>query len=507
METEMDSVNARTGHSRSTGLDEFDAKAVDASVSAAARAWRKVERLDRSWWAGLLHELSNALAAEADVLAPIADRETALGLDRLRGEVHRSANQFALFEAVVREGSYLEAIVDHATVEPPAADIRRMLIPLGVVAVFGASNFPFAFSVAGGDTASALAAGNSVVIKAHESHLETSRATHRVLTNAAVEYGAPADLISIVYGRAAGVHLIEHPDVAAVGFTGSVRAGRALLDAIARRPDPIPFYGELSSINPVLVTPLAAQVRSAAIAEALHGSFTTGAGQFCTKPGLAFVPSGAAGDLLIDRLSELTVATPPQVLLNDPIRSSYLGSADDLIAGGALRVATGAEDGNGLGVAAGIYETELEGFVPERANEVFGPVMIVVRYHDVNDALGSVERVPRSLTATLHHEADDSNWAAKFTQRMRSRAGRIVFNDVPTGVRVSWAQHHGGPWPATNSVHTSVGATAIRRFLRPVAFQSAPEVVLPPELRDGETTIPRRVDGTSQPGSPARYGG
>lgn len=499
----MDSVNARTGHSRSTGLDEFDAKAVDASVSAAARAWRKVERLDRSWWAGLLHELSNALAAKADVLAPIADRETALGLDRLRGEVHRSANQFALFEAVVREGSYLEAIVDRATVDPPAADIRRMLIPLGVVAVFGASNFPFAFSVAGGDTASALAAGNSVVIKAHESHLETSRATHRVLTNAAVAYGAPADLISIVYGRSAGISLVGHADIAAVGFTGSVRAGRALMDAIASRPDPIPFYGELSSINPVVVTPLAAQERPAMIVEAIHGSFTTGAGQFCTKPGLVFVPSDTAGDRIVDRLVDLTKATPPQILLNTAIRAAYLASSDEPAANGATAMDSGAVDEHGLGVAATIHRTTLERFVPDRAHEVFGPAIVVVRYDSMDKLLDVIGRVPASLAATMYHGADETEVVDRFTWRMRSRTGRIVFNDVPTGVRVSWAQHHGGPWPATNAIHTSVGATAIRRFQRPVAFQSAPESVLPLELRDDGATIPRRVDGINEAGLPA----
>ena len=494
----LTSTDPRTGAATITDLEATSTERADAVVRAAQAAFEASSSHDRLWRAGLLDAIADALDENRADLVAVADRETGLGAGRLEGEVGRSSFQFRLFAEALRDGGYLEATIDHAGQTPlgAAPDIRRLLVPIGPVAVFGSSNFPFAFSVAGGDTASALAGGNSVVLKAHSSHLETSARSHAVITTAAAAYGAPDGLIGIVYGTEAGRVLVAHPLVRAVGFTGSLGGGQALLDIINARPEPIPFYGELSSLNPLIVTRGAAEARGAEIADGLFGSFTLGSGQFCTKPGIAFVPDGADGDAIVARIAERATEAAASVLLNKRIATSFDEIRDRLIATGTVAVrARGTDGGDGFTAAPTVLETTAASVTPEVAEEAFGPLIVVARYGDAQQVVRALDAVPDSLTATVHSEPNEADAVAGLVRELAPRVGRIVFDGYPTGVRVSWAQHHGGPWPATNSQHTSVGVSAIRRFLRPLAYQDAPEVQLPAELRDGYTGIPRRIDG------------
>ena len=494
----LTTTDPRTGEVRATDIEVSTDADVGAVVAAAGAAFDDLRWTSRAWRAGLLEALATALEEHRDELVAIADRETGLGVPRLTGEVGRSAFQFRLFAEALRDGGYVEATIDHAGDTPigPGPDLRRMLIPIGPIAVFGSSNFPFAFSVAGGDTASALAAGNAVVVKSHGSHPETSAATHGALSAAARAHGAPTGALGIVFGTGAGRALVAEPRVAAVGFTGSLDGGRALLAIIEQRPEPIPFYGELSSLNPLVVTPGAARERGDAIADALFGSFTLGSGQFCTKPGVAFVPYGE-GDGIVAGLAARAAAAPSQVLLNARISTSFGEIRARLVdQGGARVVGIGRDDeAEGFRATPTVLEIDAADVTPDVTEEAFGPLIVVARYRDTADILRALDAVPDSLTATIHSEAAEGELTDELVRELVPRAGRIVFNGYPTGVRVSWAQHHGGTWPSTNSQHTSVGVSAIRRFLRPVAFQDAPAHALPEELRDGPSDVPRRVDG------------
>ena len=493
----LTSTDPRTREARTTAIDATDASGVAAASASAAKAFAETRWSGREWRAGLLEAIAGALELHRDELAGVADRETGLGLARLTGEVGRSAFQFRLFAEALREGSYLEATIDHAVTTElgPQPEIRRLLVPIGPVAVFGSSNFPFAFSVAGGDTASALAGGNTVVVKAHGSHLETSARSFEVISDAVAAFGAPAGTVGIVYGTEAGRVLVADPNIRAVGFTGSLGAGRALIDIINHRDEPIPFYGELSSLNPLVITPAAAAARADGIAEGLFASFTLGAGQFCTKPGVAFIPAGADGDRIVAGLVERTIAASDQVLLNERIATSFGEIRDRLITSGAARVAVaGSVDPTGFSASPTVLALAAADLSPAVAEEAFGPLVVVARYDDLGQVYSALDAVPDSLTATIHHEPDEA--VDELVRELSPRAGRIVFNGYPTGVRVSWGQHHGGTWPSTNSQHTSVGVSAIRRFLRPIAFQGAPESALPRELREQNPDgIPRRVDG------------
>ncbi len=421
--------------------------------------------------AGWLETIADALDGSAASLVELAMEETHLAEARLVGEVARTTNQLRLFAEVVREGSYLEAAIDHAGATTP--DLRRMLRPLGPVAVYAASNFPFAFSVAGGDTASALAAGCPVVVKAHPGHPRTSRATASLVSAA-----LPDGVFTMVEGFEAGIALIEDPAIQAAAFTGSLAGGRALFDRAAARPAPIPFFGELGSLNPVVVTTAADAERGAELAQGLAASFQLGSGQFCTKPGLVLVP---AGSVLEHALVRLDLAGPP-TLLTDPIQSAYASAVE---ARAGIRVA---------GTGSTVFAVDAAALGDDLLEEVFGPTTLLVRYTSDEELLTVLDRLEGSLTATLH--ASPSDPLAEIVPRLERIAGRVLFAGWPTGVAVTWGQHHGGPWPATTSQHTSVGATAIRRFLRPITYQDAPEAALPPALREANPLrIPRRVDG------------
>ena len=495
-------TNPTTGETRETGIEATPDAAVAAAAELAAAAAPALATADREWRAGLLDALAAGLDADAPLLVETAMAETGLPRPRLETEVIRSAFQFRLFAEAVREGSFLEAAIDHAAPTPmgPGPDLRRMLVALGPVAVFGSSNFPFAFSVVGGDTASALAAGCPVVVKAHSSHPLTSQTSFATLQRAAEAYGAPAGTLGIVYGTAAGRALVADPHIAAVGFTGSLGAAQALLTIIDARPEPIPFYGELSSVNPLVVTPGAAAARGEQLGEGLFTSFSGSAGQLCTKPGVAFVPRSAT--TLVDTLVARVEAAGPQPLLNSRILTSFGEIRDRLVAEGRAEVlATGsAGDGHpeGFGVVPHVLRIDAADLTEAATEEAFGPLVLLAVYDDLDEVLTGLREVPTSLTATLHSEPGESAERALLVEAMQRRAGRLVFDGYPTGVRVAWAQHHGGPWPATNTIHTSVGVTAMRRFLRPFAWQDAPADVLPRELHDDDRSVPRRVDGVLQ---------
>ncbi|WP_169583206.1 MULTISPECIES: aldehyde dehydrogenase family protein [Microbacterium] len=487
--------NPRTGEAAPTSLHPTEPREVREIAERASGAARQPRR-DRRGLAVLLDAIADEVERRRADLVETADAETALGEARLMSEAARAAGQFRLFANVVREGSHLEAMIDRAGDGPAGRlpEVRRMLVPIGPVAVFGSSNFPFAFSVLGGDTASALAAGCPVVLKAHSSHPRTSALSLDVLQTAAGKCDH-ADLIAgIVYGQAAGSQLVQDPSIAAVGFTGSLSAAQALESAISQRPAPIPFYGELSSLNPLVVSQAAASVRADAIAEGLFASITGSAGQLCTKPGVVLIPHGPGGDRLVNALAERFRHAPGATVLNGRIRDSFHEIAGRLRAGHGGRVLAAAtvDDARGFAVTPMLIEMDLP-VVAESAEECFGPFAIVARYGDHGEIVDVVERMAASLTVTLHTVGEDP--LLTVVPRLEPHAGRIVFDGYPTGVRVSWAQHHGGPWPATNTLHTSVGATSVRRFLRPVAWQDAPPSVLPLELRDEFDAIPRRIDG------------
>jgi NADP-dependent aldehyde dehydrogenase len=474
----------------------------------AADASTPLEGLGREGRAALLEAMAAAIERHREELVATASSETGFGTAKLDTELTRAAFQFRFFSDVLRDGGYLEATIDHAGDTPmgPRPDLRRILVPIGPVAVFGASNFPFAFSVLGGDTASALAAGCPVVVKAHESHPATSKVSFEILDEAAQRFSAPDHTVGIIYGVPAGAGLVAHPDIRAVGFTGSLAGGKALIDIVNRRAEPIPFYGELSSINPVVITPAAAAAHGQDIAAGLVGSFTLGAGQLCTKPGLVLVPDTGDGDRVVAAVRDAVRDISSQTLLNERVYETYRRATQDLRApGGITSVASSpSEATEGYTVDALVFETDIEHLAGGLITEIFGPVTVLVRY-DATDPVHAtavaLDAVPRSLTTTIHHNPQsgvDTDLTARLTDLVTRRAGRVIYNGFPTGVAVAGAQTHGGPWPSTNSLHTSVGATAIRRFLRPLTFQDAAAAVLPAELRDGDVGIPRRIDGVAQ---------
>jgi NADP-dependent aldehyde dehydrogenase len=484
------SVDPRTGAAVEVVGSQTDAGEVDARCRAAARAPRRFGA-DRAERARLLHAVADALDGRREAIVDTADRETALGRPRLAGELTRTTYQLRLFAEAVTHGGYLEAIIDHPADTPmgPRPDLRRMLVPIGPVAVFGAANFPLAFGALGGDTAAALAAGCPVVVKAHPSHPATSRLVVEI-ANAA---GLPPGVLGVVYGQPAGADIVQHPAIRAVGFTGSLRGGRALHDLAAARPDPIPFYGELGSINPVVVTPAAAAERGDDIAAGLVASFTLGNGQFCTKPGLVFLPVEAD---LLDAVAALVRQVPSGWLLDGRVQAGFEARVSEL-GEHATPLAHGraAELAGFVGTPAvfSVPASAMDGNVME---EAFGPATVLVTYPDTAELIDALGRLPAALTATVHAGAGETQLPALLVETLRDRVGRIVWNGFPTGVAVTAAMHHGGPYPASTSIHTSVGVTSIRRFLRPLAFQSTPDSQLPPELREANPLrIPRQVDG------------
>ncbi|MFD3538562.1 aldehyde dehydrogenase (NADP(+)) [Streptomyces sp. NPDC058662] len=446
--------------------------------------------------ASLLRDLSHTLGENAVHLAAVAEEETRLGADRLRGEIRRTQAQLEMFADDVEAGAFLDVMIDPADPDAhpaPRPDVRRMLVPLGPVAVFSASNFPFAFSVLGGDTASALAAGCPVVVKAHEGHPRLSDLTAELAADA-----LPPGALSVVHGREAGRGLVTDPAVRAVGFTGSTSGGRALFDLANSRPDPIPFYGELGSLNPVVVTPAACAARGETIVREYIASVTLGHGQFCTKPGLLFLPAGHGLD---DEMRRVIAATHPATMLGSWISTAYRTTLTELAAHPAVRPLhlTDQPEDPRAGAPALLTTTaeDVRAF-PELLEECFGPTSLVITYTTPQDLLEALPALPAGLTATIHgQEQEDEELVRRLTGALQ--AGRLVWNGWPTGVAVTPAMHHGGPWPATTSpLHTSVGSRAVARWMRPVAYQNMPETLLPAPLRRANPwRVPQEVNDSS----------
>ncbi|MGW1378309.1 aldehyde dehydrogenase (NADP(+)) [Streptomyces sp. NPDC002446] len=486
------SVDPRTGKRREQVAVEATAGEVDAAVRAAHTA--RGALADRTARAALLRRAAGLLDGAGEAVIEAADAETALGPGRLTGELARTTYQLRAFADLVEDGAFLDVRIDHADPDrtPPRPDLRRYKIPLGVVAVYSAGNFPLAFSVPGGDTASALAAGCPVVVKAHPDHPATSELCAALLRRAAAQTGLPEGVVNLVHGFQAGIDLVRHPLIAAAGFTGSVRGGRALYDEAAARPRPIPFHGELGSLNPVVVTEAAADERAEQIGAGLAGSMTLGAGQFCVKPGLVLVPEGGPGDRLLKSLTAAVSDTEPGVLLDHRMRDAFLDG---------IRTRAGLADVESpVTPGAGGEHTVSAGFLTVPAarltaegphdlllEECFGPVTVVARYTDEAELGAVLARLPGNLTATLQlgaAEGAGSGLGARLLTEVTQLAGRVVVNGWPTGVAVAPAQHHGGPYPAATSTATSVGGTAVERWLRPVVYQDTPPALLPPELRE-----------------------
>nr|WP_206686522.1 MULTISPECIES: aldehyde dehydrogenase (NADP(+)) [Microbacterium] len=468
--------------------------ALDATAQAAADAAEPFAATAPHDRARALVAVADALEAHADELVGVAAAETGLTEARLRGELKRTAVQLRLFADTIVDGEYLDVRIDEA--DPDFAlgvrpDLRRYLVALGPVLNFAASNFPFAFSVAGGDTAAALAAGCPVIVKAHSGHPELSQRTAAVVAEALAGAGMPDGVFQIVTGQEAGVALLRDPRIAAGSFTGSIHAGRLLADIAASRPAPIPFFGELGSVNPVVVTEAAVRERGDAIATGFVASVSGSAGQLCTKPGFVFVPAGHGLD---DRIAAEAAQIAEHRLLNPRIADSYKDRRDAVasapgirsIADGEIRIA---EDGHGW-ARPSVYAASLADVAAAGAavlDESFGPLAVLVEYGPGDDLVGALDTLfEGNLTVTLHvGEREDDERIRGLVQAATRHAGRVLFGGWPTGVAVTPAMQHGGPWPATtNDASTSVGTAAIGRFLRPVSYQDAPAVLLPAPLRD-----------------------
>jgi NADP-dependent aldehyde dehydrogenase len=464
-------------------------------ADAAYHAALDVAPSVRAAW---LDAVARSLEHHSPGLVALAARETSLGEDRLRGELRRTAFQLRLLGEEIEAGLNLQATIDHADPEwgmGPRPDIRRANVPLGVVGVFGASNFPFAFSVIGGDSASALAAGCAVVHKIHEGHPELGARVGEIVTSALEAAGAPAGIFSTITGQGAGGTLVDHPFVQAIGFTGSTRAGRMLFDRASRRPTPIPFYGELGSINPVFVAPSAWNSRRSPLIAGYVSSFTLGMGQFCTKPGVLIIPSGPVDDLR-EAIAEALGGRRWTPMLTPAIRRGYeenLSLVRGMAGVSVLIDGDGAESPSPtVLLASGAVVLDQPEIL---RTEMFGPATLVVQYEGPEQLLELASLFDGQLTATVHAEADDE--VSELLRLIRERSGRLVWNGWPTGVSVTYAQQHGGPYPATTQPgSTSVGTAAIGRFMRPVAYESFPSSLLPPSIQDANPWgIVRRIDG------------
>jgi alpha-ketoglutaric semialdehyde dehydrogenase len=495
-------VNPATGEQMEPAFSSASFEDVERAAALADEAFASFGRSSGQKRAQFLRAIADGLQAISDVLVERAHLETALPIARLQGEVIRTANQLRLFADVVEEGSWTSPRIDTALPERkplPRPDIRSMLLPLGPVAVFGASNFPFAYSVAGGDTASALAAGCPLVVKAHPAHPGTSELVGQVIRDCVRACGLHAGVFSLLFdaGVEIGQRLVQHPLIKAVGFTGSLAAGKALMQLAAGRPEPIPCYAEMGSANPVFVLP-GALAQYEKIAADLTASYTLGAGQFCTKPGLIMVPDSDDAARLAEELRRCASALPEFSMLTLGIAAQYrrrLAERSNI-----LHIRTASDRGlQGAKTSAALLEADAEDLLrnPALAEEIFGPTSLVVRYRDPEQMLETARSLHGHLTATLLGTEEDLASHADLITVLERKVGRVIFNGYPTGVEVCHAVVHGGPYPATSDGRTtSVGSMAIFRFARPVCYQNLPQGALPAELRnENPLGVLRMVNG------------
>jgi len=463
---------------------------VDRACQAADEAFRTYGYSSREERARFLNRIADEIEARAAAITAIGAAETGLPEARLQGERGRTVGQLRLFATHILQGDYLDRRHDAALPDRqpvPRPDLRVMQRPVGPVAVFGASNFPLAFSTAGGDTAAALAAGCPVVVKGHSSHPGTGEIVAEAIHAAVVGCDLHPGVFSNIQGgrRDVGQALVRHPLIRAVGFTGSLAGGRALFDLCAGRTDPIPFFGELGSVNPMFLLPCAVAARGADIAAGWAASLTLGAGQFCTNPGIAVVPAGTEGDAFVAAVRTALGEVGPQTMLNDSIATAYR-SGRDRVAGtsGVREVLTSVCDMRNA--TPYLFETTGDNWLSNHSlgEEVFGPLGLVVRSRSPDEMLNIAQTLEGQLTATLHLDDGDVELAQRLVPILERKAGRLIANGFPTGVEVADAMVHGGPYPAsTNFGATSVGTLSIRRFLRPVCYQNLPDPLLPEDLR------------------------
>ncbi len=479
----------------------------DQAARLAARAFLEYGRWPAARCARLLRRIAELFEANLGEIIERANLETALPPARLQGEAARTCGQLRLFASLIEDGWWLDARIDHGDPNrkpAPKPDIRSMFVPLGPVVVFSSSNFPLAFSVAGGDTASALAAGCPVIVKPHHGHLGTSELVGLVVQQAARECEAPEGVFSLLYGpgRRIGRLLVKHPLIRAVGFTGSRAGGRALMDAAAARPVPIPVYAEMSSINPVFLLRSAVQQNAEALAAGLHGSVTLGVGQFCTNPGLVFVESGPAAQRFLQRLESLMLATPPGTMLTAALCRAYRAGVERFSAMPGVRCVSGAPADvvdKEAEARAALFVADAGTFLqnPGLTGEIFGPATLVVQGGSREQLLAVAEKLEGQLTATVHGTPEDFAANRDLIAILERKVGRVVCNGFPTGVEVCHAMTHGGPYPATaDGRSTSVGTRAIERFVRPLCYQNFPDAALPDELKESNPLgLWRLVDG------------
>lgn len=500
-------IDPSTGNEIEPPFFHASSSEAERAIQLASDAFEIYSKTSGEERARFLEEIATQIEAIGEILTPRAMQETGLPEARIQGETGRTTGQLRLFAQVARDGSWTQARIDTAIPDRaplPKPDIRSMLRPIGPVAVFAASNFPLAFSTAGGDTASALAAGCPVIVKAHSSHPGTAELVARAIQAAAEKTGMPDGTFSVLFGggRTVGSTLVAHPLIKAVGFTGSTSGGTALMKIAAERKEPIPVYAEMGSVNPVVLLPDAVAKQSESIAAGLHISATMGVGQFCTNPGVVLVKSGGAGDALVRSFTEKMGETPAQVMLNPTIQSAYQSgvSAMESTEGVATLVSKAPDSsGNSCLGATAVFETDTTQFLSNEAlsQEIFGPGTTIVRWSEKSDLLQALERFEGQLTGTLHATDKDLEEFSEALPILERKVGRIVYNAFPTGVEVCHSMVHGGPFPATSDGRsTSVGTHAISRFARLIAYQDSPQSLLPDELKDGNPLgLARLEDG------------
>jgi 2,5-dioxopentanoate dehydrogenase len=495
---------------RQTNLPEkftaATAMEVNEAVSKAEKAFQIYKNISPCNKAIFLETIAAEIENIGDALIERAKLETGLTEQRLVSERGRTTGQLKLFASLLREGSWVEAVIDTAMPERkpfPRSDLRKMDVPFGPVVVFGASNFPFAFSTAGGDTASALAAGNPVIVKAHASHLGTNELIAEAIKKAIVSTNMPDGVFSFVIGEGAitGMQLVKNPGVKAVGFTGSFHAGMAIFKAaVNERDTPIPVYAEMSSINPVLVFPSKLRQDLEAVVNQLAGSIALGVGQFCTNPGLLFLMEDESYSEFTKKLAEALAAIPAAAMLNAGICKSYYLNRQTIASQSGVDIIYMGDDGSeSFKGTTALLHVDADGFIsnPELQNEIFGPASLIVKCKDETVLLRAIQCLQGQLTGTVIADAEDIRKFSVAIEVMAAKVGRMVFNGVPTGVEVCHAMVHGGPFPATTDArNTSVGADAIKRFVRPICYQDAPAGWLPDELKnENPLHITRKING------------
>jgi 2,5-dioxopentanoate dehydrogenase len=499
------SYNPATG----TNLDHRFYKATVGEVNKAGtkaasafQTYRKKSGIEKAIF---LETIATEINALGDGLVDLCCLETALPKGRIQGECTRTINQLKMFASLLREGSWVNARIetaDPARAPVPKPDIRYFELALGPVVVFGASNFPLAFSVAGGDTASALAAGCPVIVKAHSAHPGTAEMVGKAIQRAAQICNMPDGVFSLLHGdgRTVGVELVKHPDVRAVGITGSYTAGKSLFDIAAKRPVPIPVYAEMGSTNPVFILPQAMQQRKEQIAQGFAASVTLGVGQFCTNPGLLIHQKQSGSNEFIFQLEEVFNKAAGGVMLTESIYQAYeKGISHHESLHGIQKLATGSVSSETNTARPVLFKTDAETFLktPGLEEEIFGPASVVVEAESEHDLIEIARNLSGHLTATVHGTEEELPDYKDLFDVLEQKAGRVIINGFPTGVEVCHAMVHGGPFPATTDGRsTSVGTAAIHRFTRPVCYQNMPDALLPDELKNGNPLgIWRMVNG------------